>query len=173
MKKLRIFHRPLLYKHEMAAPKIQILNGSEIDTIKWGCWLLVDLKCLFSISCNNNFSKGNLKYSMDPYKNKTNTLEFEKTSSNEIFRCFQNHILCLHWKKTFKTNHWPLWTGKGCFLNLNFRWKWNRDHLLLIDKTCLHSLHFDKSNTQNKFSKTEFEILASINTKCLFLIRHI
>ena len=40
---------------------------------------------------------------MDPYENKTNTLEFEKTSSNEIFRCFQNHKSYLHWIPTIKT----------------------------------------------------------------------
>ena len=33
------------------------------------------------------FSKGNLKYATDPYKNETTTPEFKKTSSNEIFMC--------------------------------------------------------------------------------------
>ena len=35
------------YKHETAAPKIEILSGSEKKTIKCDCWLLVDFECLF------------------------------------------------------------------------------------------------------------------------------
>ena len=42
----------------------------------------------------------------------------------------------------------------------------------MIDKPCLHLLHVTKNNTQDQFSKKEFETWA-INTKWLLLIRHI